>query len=176
MIMRNKNIIRIALATACLLLVPLIAQAPWTLFDFVVAGVLLFGSGLAFDLISKRAASNAYRVATGMAVGAAFILVWINLAVGLIGNENNPANQLYFGVLAIGIIGAIIARFQPRGMARALFATAVAQAFVPVIALIIWRPPLTRGVLGILILNAVFVLLFASSGLLFRRAGTVASK
>ena len=46
---------------------------------------------------------------------------------------------MYFGVLAVGFIGAFIARFQPRGMARALFATAVAQALVPVIALS-WVP------------------------------------
>jgi hypothetical protein len=35
---------------------------------------------------------------------------------------------MYIGVLAVGIIGAIIARLRPRGMARALFATALAQA------------------------------------------------
>jgi hypothetical protein len=32
---------------------------------------------------------------------------------------------MYFGVLAVEIIGAIIARLQPHGMARALFATGV---------------------------------------------------
>jgi hypothetical protein len=39
-------------------------------------------------------------------------------------------------VLAVGLIGAIIACFRPHGMARALFATALAQALVAVIALI----------------------------------------
>ena len=29
---------------------------------------------------------------------------------------------MYFGVLAVGIVGALLARFQPHGMARALFA------------------------------------------------------
>lgn len=37
-------------------------------------------------------------------------------------------NTTYFEVLAVGIIGALIARFRPRGMARALFATALAGA------------------------------------------------
>jgi len=41
---------------------------------------------------------------------------------------------MYIGVLAVGIIGALIARFQPHGMARALFATALAQMLVAVIA------------------------------------------
>jgi hypothetical protein len=51
----------------------------------------------------------------------------MNLAVGVIGTEDDPANLMYVGVLAVGIIGAIIARFRPHGMARTLFATALAQ-------------------------------------------------
>src|SRR5688572_8042949 len=64
-------------------------------------------------------ARNVYRFAVGVALAAALFLVWMNLAVGLIGTEDNPANLLYGGVLAVGIIGAIIARFRPHGMARA---------------------------------------------------------
>lgn len=112
----------------------------------------------------------AYRFAVGMALAAAFLLVWINLAVGVIGSEDNPANLMYFGVLAIGFIGAIIAEFRPRGMARVLFAMAFAQALVPVIALIIWKPQVTSGVLGVLTLNGLFVVLFIGSALLFRNA------
>jgi hypothetical protein len=55
--------------------------------------------------------NRAYRAAVGVAIAAAFILVWMNLAVGIIGSEDNPANLMYGGVLAIGIIGAVIARF-----------------------------------------------------------------
>lgn len=58
-------------------------------------------------------------------------------------------------------------------MARALFATALAQALVPVIALIIWNPQGTSwspGVLAVFSPNTVFVLLFAGSAFLFRRA------
>ena len=62
---------------------------------------------------------NAYRLAVGVALAAAFILVWLSLGVGIIGADGDPANMVYFGVLAVGIIGAIIARFQPHGMARA---------------------------------------------------------
>ncbi len=69
---------------------------------------------------------NACRSAVGVALATAVILMWVNGAVGVIGSENNDANLMYFGVLAVGIIGAVIARFQPRGMALALFATALA--------------------------------------------------
>ena len=71
---------------------------------------------------------------------------------------------MYFGVLAVGVIGAIVARLQSSGMARALFATALAQALVPVIALIVWPPQIARwgaaGVVGVFLLNVFFVLLF----------------
>lgn len=57
--------------------------------------------------------STAYRFAVGLALTAAFLIVWLNAAAGLIGIEDDdPANLLYVGVLAIGFIGAIIARLQ----------------------------------------------------------------
>jgi hypothetical protein len=98
--------------------------------------------------------------------------VWINGAVGIIGNENQPANLMYFGVLAVGLAGAFFARFEPRGMTRALYATALVQALVPMIALVIW-PQVSwgaAGVAGVFILNAFFVTLWVVSALLFRHA------
>jgi len=146
----------------------------WDLADFVVAGVLLFSAGLTYELVARRAGSRAHRVAIGLAVAGALILMWMNLAVGLIGNEENPANLMYIGVLAVGIIGAIIARFRPHGMARALFATALAQALVPVIALLVWKTEASsaEAFSRVLMINAVFVMLFVGSALLFRRAGS----
>lgn len=63
-------------------------------------------------------------------------MTWVNLAVGIIGSEDNPLNVVFVGVLAIGIVGAFIARFQPRGMARAMVAVGIAQVLVAVAALI----------------------------------------
>jgi hypothetical protein len=111
-----------------------------------------------------------YHFAAGVALAAAFILAWLSLGVGVIGKDGDPANLMYFGVLAVGIIGAIVARFRPNGMARTLFAMALAQALVAVIALIFglglpWSPPLE-----ILALNGFFVALFLGSAWLFRNA------
>jgi len=77
---------------------------------------------------------------------------------------------MYFGVLAVGIIGAIIARFRPHAMARALFATALAQALVVVIVLIFGLGSPWSGPGEILALNGFFVSLFVGSALLFRYA------
>jgi hypothetical protein len=101
---------------------------------------------------------------------AAFLLAWVNGAVGIIGSENQPANLMYGAVFAVGIIGSLVARFKPRGMAYTLFAAALVQLSVPIIALIIW-PQISwggAGLVGVFVLNAFFAALFVVSGLLFR--------
>ena len=117
-----------------------------------------------------RINSTAYRSAIGVALAAAFILIWLSLGVGIIGKDGDPANLMYFGVLAVEIIGAIIARLQPHGMARALFATAFAQALVAVIALSAGLGLPWSGPAEILGLNGLFIVLFAGSAWLFQRA------
>jgi hypothetical protein len=170
--MPNKSILGILLVPSFILLVPLVAmqfttEVNWTLSDFVFAWVIMAGTGLAYWLATRNAANLAYRFAAGLALAAAFMIVWGNLAVGFIGGEGNPANLMYAGVLALGFAGALIARFQPQGMARALYTTALAQFLVPVIALPFWRSEVTLLVIG---LNSFFVLMFAGSAWLFQRA------
>lgn len=176
--MNKKSFLPVLLVPSVILLIPLAGMVfkvdgwAWDAADFIVFWVLIAGAVLAYKLVASKAANRAYRVATGIAVATGLILIWINGAVGLIGSEDNPANLMYCGVLAVGVIGAVIARLEPLGMARALFATAVAQFLVPLIALIIWRPDFSPGVVQVLVLNFFFVLLFAGSSLLFRHAGT----
>ena len=161
---------------ALTLLLPLVAmqftdEVNWDVADFAFAGALLIGTGITYELAVRKTGDTAYRAAVGVALAAAFILVWVNGAVGIIGTESDDANLMYGGVLAVGIIGAIIARFQPHGMARALLATALAQALVAVIAL-----PAGLGSAGpiwpldLLALTGLFVALFVGSALLFRKA------
>jgi hypothetical protein len=145
-------------------------EVVWDLADFAVAGALLVGTGLMYGLAARKAGNIAYRAGVGVALAAAFILVWMNLAVGVIGTEDDLANLMYVGVLTVGIIGAIIARFRPHEMARALFATALAQALVAVIALIFGLGSPWSGPGEILALNGFFVALFLGSALLFRHA------
>jgi hypothetical protein len=161
---------------AIILLLPLVAMqfsddVKWGVFDFIVAGVLLIGTGLTYELAVRMRGDTAYRIAAGIALAAALLLIWINLAVGIIGNEENPANLSYFGVLAVGIIGAMIARLQPQGMARALFATALAQALVGVIALFAgWGSTGPIWPMDVLGATGFFAVLFVASALLFQQA------
>ena len=166
-------------ATALLLLIPLVLTLlgdgvegqgwHWTPGDFLFAFVLLFGTGLAYELLASKSDNTAYRCAVGIAVVAALLLVWVNAAVGIIGDDN-PANVLYCGVLVVGILGALIARQQPHGMARTLCVMAMAQMVVPVMALLIWKTDFAPGVVGVFALNGFFTALWLLSAWLFRKA------
>ncbi|MEO5629325.1 MAG: hypothetical protein ABIQ62_06115, partial [Thermomonas sp.] len=95
----------------------------------------------------------------------AFLTIWINLAVGIIGDEDNPANILFFAVLAVGFIGALLARLKPLAMARAMVATAVAQALVGVVAFVT-----TAGHPEGYVLAGFFTAMWLTSAQLFRVA------
>lgn len=83
--MKNKRLIGIVLTVVLLLLIPLITRAPWSLFDFVVAGVLLLGAGLIFELVMRTVKKIEYRIVICAAILAALFIIWVELAVGLFG-------------------------------------------------------------------------------------------
>lgn len=168
-----------ALITALILLIPLLGNYfidgwNWPPGAFVVLGALLFGIGLTYELVTRKRDAIAYRAAVGIAFAAAFLLAWGNFVQCA---DVNPDAVMYLGVPIVGVIGAAVARLRPNGMAIALFATALAQALVLAVALIMlmtrnpevttWTPPEWRGFGG----NAFFGMLFAGSALLFRKAG-----
>ncbi len=164
----------VALLAAVLLLLPLLAmlitkEVDWSLFDFVAAWILLFSAGFTYRMVARKMNNIMYKAAVGVAVGTSLLLIWSNLAVGLIGSEDNPANWMYIGVLAIGFLGAIIARLQPKGMYRVLFSMAFAHALIAVIALIAHLDlSAESSAIEILGVNGFFVVLWIGSALLFR--------
>ncbi len=167
-------------ALGLMLLAPLFAmqftaEVAWGVLDFALMGALLGGVGLGIELTVRKTSSAAYRTAAAIALAAAFLLVWINAAVGMIGSEQEDANLLYGGVLAVGLAGAVIARFRPDGLAWAMAATAFAQAMVLVIApllgassrALVWSPE-------VLMLTGFFAAMWLLSAWLFRQAAATA--
>jgi hypothetical protein len=128
-------------AAAALLLTPLVAmrftaEVRWGPVDFAAAAILIGGLGLAIELAVRKSANIAWRLGAGLAALTAFALIWVNLAVGFIGDEGNPANLMFAGVLAVALIGAVLARFRPTGMALAMVAAGVAQLLVAIIVFV----------------------------------------
>ena len=127
----------------CLLLLPLVAMlffpawgVNWTAGDFLVMGALLSACCGTVELGARLSGNPWYRAGFAVAVLAGFLLIWVSLAVGIIDEAHERANLMFVGVLATAIVGALLARFRPEGMARTLVATAVAQVLVGVIALV----------------------------------------
>jgi hypothetical protein len=136
--------------------------------DFAIIGLLVLGSGLLYEYAGSRSGTFAHRAAVGIAVAAGLFLVWVNLAVGMIGDEGNAANLMYLVVLFVALAGAAIARFEPREASIAMFATAAAHVAVVVIALAAGLRPELRA-------DAFFIAAWVASALLFRQASEVVS-
>jgi hypothetical protein len=150
-----------------LLLIPAVAmrftsEVDWDAGDFIVMGALFVAIGLGIEFLVRQSSNTAYRVGAVLALVTAFLTIWINLAVGMIGDDN-PYNLLFGGVLLIALVGAIIGKFHPAGMARAMFATAAAQLLVG------------AGGLASDPRGAIFSMMFAApwlaAGILFRKSG-----
>ena len=89
LIRENKRLIGILLAVALLLLIPLIAmeytdEVNWTLVDFITAGVLLIGTGLLCEFVLRKIKKPKYRIAICLAILATLLLIWTELAVGIL--------------------------------------------------------------------------------------------
>lgn len=99
LINQNKVFLYIALATGLVLLLPLLAMqfdwvkpdpsnlndvgVQWTIFDFVVAGTLLFGAGSTFALVARMIPKK-YRLLVGIGFALVVLLIWAHLAVGIV--------------------------------------------------------------------------------------------
>jgi hypothetical protein len=84
----RRSLVRVALSTGLLLLIPLVAmrftsEVSWGVGDFLAAGALLFSAGSAMVLAIRRFKGPIDRVVAVAAIGLALALVWAELAVGL---------------------------------------------------------------------------------------------
>lgn len=91
MLTHNKRLIGIVLTALLLLMVPLIAmqftdEVNWDLFDFVVMGGLLLGTGLVCEWVLRSVKTLQNRIIVCAIVLFAFLLIWAELAVGIFGS------------------------------------------------------------------------------------------
>ena len=87
-ILQNKIFLWIAAATGIILSIPLItmqftSEVKWTLSDFIIMGILLFGTGFVFVHVA-RVTARKYRILIGTVFLAALLLIWVHLAVGIV--------------------------------------------------------------------------------------------
>ena len=90
MITRNKRLMIILLSVAFLLLIPFIAmqftgEVNWSIFDFIVMGILLLGTGITCELVLRKVNKRENRIFLFVAILVTFLLIWAELAVGILG-------------------------------------------------------------------------------------------
>ena len=138
------------------------SEVNWTGSDFVFAGLLIGGVGLLFELTVRASDNWHYRAGVALALAASFLTIWATGAVGMIGDEGNPLNLMFGGVLLIALIGSALGRFHAQGMARAMLAAAIAQFAASAIGMV---DDLLGG-----IFSAMFAAIWLASAAMFRRA------
>lgn len=152
-----------------LLLTPLIAmqftpEVNWSAGDFIFAAMMFGTVGLLIELAVRVSENGWYRAGVALAVLSALIVVWVNGAVGMIGNEGNPTNLLFFVSIAIALFGAVFTRFRAPAMAWPMLAAGAWQAGVGTV----------MGIFGTDMRGGIFTLILSGSwflsGLLLRNA------
>jgi len=173
----SQPVFWVALVTLLILCVPFVAmqftdEVKWGIEDFIIMGILIFGAGFSYVLITRSSSNIIHKAAVSLAIGSTLLLIWANLAVGLIGSGPNVANLMYIGVIAIVIAGTFLSNFSAKGMERVMFTSAFALALFIVIQLLgkMYQYP-GSSIIEVIGINSFFATLFAISGCLFRYIG-----
>ena len=85
----RTDVRRVLLATLAVLLAPAVAmrftdEVNWGPGDFLAGGALLAGTGLAYVLAKRRIAGRPGRLLLGGLLALGLLLVWAELAVGIV--------------------------------------------------------------------------------------------
>lgn len=156
---------------AALLALPALAmrftdEVQWTGFDFAAFAGMLALLVAPFQLALRRVRNLAALAGTAVALGTGFLEVWVNLAVGIVGDGANQVNLVFMALVALALVAALVVRGSPRAMARILLAAALVQAAILVV-LAVTIPE--RGVY----LTGVFVAGWLLSAWLYRRSAVM---
>ena len=118
--------------------------------------------------MTSNSGTTSYRLGGAAALLAGFLVAWVNVAVGIVG-EDDPSNLGFFGVVVTAAACAFVARFRAKEMARAMVAVAVVQAWLAVV--ILTAPSTTPdGARRVVIATTVLMVLWVGSAALFRRS------
>ncbi|HEX8513634.1 MAG TPA: hypothetical protein VF688_11085 [Allosphingosinicella sp.] len=157
-------------AAAALMLAPAVAarltdEMAWDPTDFGLFAITIAAACGSWELAMRKSKNLAYTAGAVVAAGAVLLLFVVNGAVGLIGNEDDPVNFLFFGVITLALGGAVIVRFRAEGLARAMAVTAGAQVATGALAV-----AMVSDLQGFALGTAMFVPLWLLSSWLFARA------
>ena len=135
----------------------------WGAEDFVILAALLFGGCGCVEVVSRLNVGRTYLGGFGLLLLGMMLLAWINLAVGVIGSEDHPGNRMFHALPVIALLGALIFRFRPRGLAMTMTAVAAGHFAIAVIAYV-------TGMAFIFPMTGAFIAVWMTSAWLFRKS------
>jgi hypothetical protein len=140
-----------------LILTPLVAmqftqEVNWDETDFIVAAIIFGIVGGLVELTVRVSTNWYFRFGAMFAVLAGLMLVWSNLAVGMIGDEDNPVNMWFGAVLLIAICGTILSRFYKGALATTMLMAGTLHAAIGLVA----------GVLGSDMRGGIFTIILST--------------
>ena len=91
MTLAHKRFVPLLFIPIVILLVPFIAmqftdEVNWKVFDFIIAGALLFSTTFLVDLVVRKVKQQKYRVILVTCLVVLLVLIWAELAVGIFGS------------------------------------------------------------------------------------------
>ena len=155
-------------SAVALILAPLVAmqftrEVNWTPMDFAFATVLIGSVGLVLELAVRKTRNGYYRTAVAAALLAGFVEIWVNGAVGIVGDGENPATLLFSAIPLLALAGAVVVRGRAASMVAVMVGAAAVQTAAAIVTYAMFRD---NGSL----ITLVFAGLWVLSGLLFGRA------
>jgi len=139
----------------------------WDALDYLVALALLGGSAGAYWIATRSARSLWHHTAVIIAAGGALLMLWMQLAVGLVGDGDHPINHAMGLVLVVSAIGALLSRFRASGMRTTLLVAAGTQMVLGALGFIL-LPAMYFS--DIFLVTAFFSGLWTASAFLFHLA------
>jgi hypothetical protein len=114
-----------------------------------------------------------YVLALALALATALFLVLAMGALGIVG-DGGRADRIFLAVPLVLVVGALVARLRPTGMAVALLATAATQAVACVVVVVAVAAGVDdyagASIVDIVMVSAMYAALFGGSAWLFRRS------
>lgn len=117
----------IALLAAPLVAMRFTDQVAWSPGDFALAAAMFAVFGAALEWAARSSRDALYRAGAVLALVSSFLVVWANLAVGIVGNEREAVNLAFLVAPAVALAGSVLARFRASGMVFAMLAATFAQ-------------------------------------------------
>lgn len=79
-----------AFIVAGVLMIPLLAEAPWTKYDFIFGAIILFGTAFIYEITTRNMSNRNHRIITGIITAVILAFIWIGAATGFEGIETHP--------------------------------------------------------------------------------------